>query len=122
MVWGHIGLESPQATNRDAEGVEGVESAPPQPTRGSGRASYAPPAGSGTKHQLKAIFEHFVLIFCNYTPVLLILEAEYHAITKLKRHYCMSSHGMGGGARAPCAPMDPPLQADFDRNEQGDLP
>jgi len=60
-------LRGPENGVRDAECVErggegnGEGVSPPQPTRGSGGASYAPPAGSGADPRPKTDLEHFEL-------------------------------------------------------------
>jgi len=69
LFWeGHIGLESPKTTKRDAEGVEGRDlgrGSPPQPTRGL-RERRKLPSGvweSRVEPQPLMVFGHYI---CNF--------------------------------------------------------
>ena len=87
MFWeGHIGLESPKTTKRDAEGFDeemygqGVCPLPSQ-LRGLGEHHKLPPARSGAEPQPLIIFGHYIRALILFIQTLAVYKSFTYLLT-----------------------------------------
>ena len=106
--WSRVSAgDEPRRRRRRGDGVrEGVYPLPSR-LRGLGERRKLPQRGLGQSPSRKRCLSISCSFFAIICLLLLILEAEYHAITKLRRHHWR--FGRGGGTCRLCPPLDPPL-------------
>jgi len=98
--WRNAGSdERRRRENRGAEREENVEGvSPPQPTRGSGEALWAPPAGSGAEPQPKTNLVHFVAARRTLIAICLISVSLNTAVVSpltIRFECCNKGDGVG---------------------------